>query len=84
MYPTSLEDDASCGKFIDYLEITSRNTEILTRHHIFAFLTSFLFVQKETLFYRTWEWANKQTDKNPDIFRTSIFSSAFEGVELEP
>lgn len=48
MHPTSLEDDASYGEFIDYLEITIRNTEILIQHHIFAFLTP-LFVQKETI-----------------------------------
>lgn len=79
----SLKDNASYGKFIGYLEITIRKTEILIWHLIFAFLNSSI-VQKETGFYRTRKWAKKETDKNPEIFWTSVFSSVFEGVEFEP
>lgn len=78
-----LEGNANYGTFVDYMEIIIRNTEILIWLNIFAFLFSYC-VQRENLFYRTWGWTNKHIDKNPDIFMTSISSSVFEGVELEP
>lgn len=80
---TSLKDNARYSKFIGYLEITIRKTEVLIWPLIFAFLNTSI-VQKETWFYRTRKRVKKETDKNPEIFWTSIFSSIFEMVELEP